>query len=122
MEYTKIQDGMNSDPVAQSLFRLIEVGYPSDAAFERAAGLPPKTVSNWRRGRSATYLKQLPRLSAVLGVRPEDLMNTPDDEVGTEGEFWRAMRGVGHLAPAQKEALYQALTAVVRVATGDLDA
>ena len=36
------------------ILSLIGGTYASDAAFERACGLPPKTVSNWRRGRCAS--------------------------------------------------------------------
>ncbi len=42
---------------------LIESEFESDAAFERALGLADKTVNNWRRGRSASYMKMLPELS-----------------------------------------------------------
>ena len=50
------------------IFALIERRFGSDAAFERAANLPPKTVNNWRRGRSSSYMKMLPELARLLGV------------------------------------------------------
>ena len=49
--------------VRERILSLIDSEFESDAAFERALGLPEKTVNNWRRGRSASYMKMLPRLS-----------------------------------------------------------
>lgn len=51
-----------------AILSLIEGTYASDAAFERSCGLPPKTVSNWRRGRCASYMKCLPVIADRLGV------------------------------------------------------
>ena len=59
------------------LLSLIEAEYESDAAFERALGLPEKTVNNWRRGRSASFMKMLPLLSERFGVHVGALMDIP---------------------------------------------
>ena len=53
----------NSAQVLEKIISLIESEFESDAAFERSVGLADKTVSNWRRGRSASYMKMLPRLT-----------------------------------------------------------
>ena len=47
----------------ERILALIENEYDSDAAFEREMELPPKTVNNWRRGRSSSFMKILPMRS-----------------------------------------------------------
>ena len=59
------------------LLSLIAAEYESDAAFERALGLPEKTVNNWRRGRSASFMKMLPLLSECFHVQVGALMDMP---------------------------------------------
>ena len=39
--------------------------------------LPQKTVNNWRRGRSASFMKLLPRLSELFGVTVGELLDLP---------------------------------------------
>ena len=63
--------------VRQRILSLIDTEFESDAAFERAMGLGDKTVNNWRRGRSASYMKMLPRLSESLGVNIGELLDVP---------------------------------------------
>ena len=59
------------------LLALIEAEYESDAAFERALSLAEKTVNNWRRGRSASFMKMLPLLSERFGIQVGALMDIP---------------------------------------------
>ena len=61
----------------EMLLALIEAEYESDAAFERALGLAEKTVNNWRRGRSASFMKMLPTLSERFGIHVGALMDMP---------------------------------------------
>lgn len=63
--------------VRQRILSLIDTEFESDAAFERAMGLGDKTVNNWRRGRSSSYMKMLPRLSESLGVNIGELLDVP---------------------------------------------
>ena len=56
---------------------LIESEFDSDAAFEREMALPSKTVNNWRRGRSSSYMKMLPTLSDRFGVNIGELLDIP---------------------------------------------
>ena len=44
------------------------------AAFERVMNLPPKTVSNWRRGVSHSYLAMIPQISRLLHTTPDVLL------------------------------------------------
>lgn len=66
-----------TESTREMLLSLIEAEYESDAAFERAVGLPEKTVNNWRRGRSASFMKMLPMLSERFGVHVGALMDMP---------------------------------------------
>lgn len=59
------------------ILSLIDSEFESDAAFERALGLNDKTVNNWRRGRSSSFMKILPKLSATLGVNIGELLDMP---------------------------------------------
>ncbi len=63
--------------VRERILSLIDSEFESDAAFERALGLPEKTVNNWRRGRSSSYMKMLPRLSEEFRVNVGELLDIP---------------------------------------------
>lgn len=70
-------DKDNTERIRTRVLSLIEAGYESDAAFERALGIPDKTVNNWRRGRSASFMRMLPELSTRFGVNIGELMDIP---------------------------------------------
>jgi len=63
--------------IRERILSLIDAEFESDAAFERALGLADKTVNNWRRGRSCSYMKMLPVLSDVFKVNVGELLNMP---------------------------------------------
>ncbi len=67
----------NQIKTKERVLSLIESEFESDAAFERAMGLPEKTVNNWRRDRSASYMKMLPELSEKFGVNITELLSIP---------------------------------------------
>ena len=67
----------NSERVRERVLELIDSEFESDAAFERAMGLSDKTVNNWRRGRSASFMKMLPRLSEEFSVNVGELLDMP---------------------------------------------
>ncbi len=67
----------NTERIRERVLSLIESEYDSDAAFERAMGLSEKTVNNWRRGRSASFMKILPALSERFGVNVGELLDIP---------------------------------------------
>ena len=67
----------NTESIRLRIFSLIEAGFESDAAFERALGLPQKTVNNWRRGLSSSFMKMLPRLSEEFGVNVGEILDIP---------------------------------------------
>lgn len=67
----------NTERIRARILALIESEYESDAAFERAVGIPDKTVNNWRRGRSASFMRMLPELSERFKVNIGELMDIP---------------------------------------------
>ena len=71
------KDNTNTERIRARVLSLIEAEYESDAAFERARGIPDKTVNNWRRGRSASFMKMLPELSERFRVNIGELMDMP---------------------------------------------
>ena len=75
-----MRDEERNENVARTRERvlaLIESEFESDAAFERALGLADKTVNNWRRGRSASFMKMLVRLAEVFRISLSDLCDMP---------------------------------------------
>ena len=67
----------NVERIRSRIISLIESEFESDAAFERSLGLPDKTVNNWRRARSSSFMKMLPRLSETFNVNIGELMDMP---------------------------------------------
>ncbi len=111
---------IENDRVKEKLLLLIETEYPSDAAFERAMSLKPKTVDNWRRGRSRSYLKMLPELSSLFHISLEALMNIPLQRIATdlsddEYEMLTLYRETRVLPKAQREALKETLETTMRL-------
>ena len=67
----------NSEKIRERVLSLIDSEFESDAAFERAMGLADKTVNNWRRGLSSSYMKMLPILSERFRVNVGELLDIP---------------------------------------------
>ncbi len=67
----------DSENIRERILSLIDSEFESDAAFERALGLSEKTVNNWRRGRSSSYMRMLPRLSEEFRVNVGELLDMP---------------------------------------------
>ena len=100
----------NGEEVRIKILALIESEYESDAAFEREMGLPPKTVNNWRRGRSASYMKILPALAEGFEVSVGELLDVPISHYSSELsedeiELLSLYRKSGMLSAKQKLAL-----------------
>ncbi len=80
----------STEKVRERVLDLIESEFESDAAFERAMALPEKTVNNWRRGRSASFMKNLPEIAEICGVNIAAIMDIPisaDNPELTEDEL-----------------------------------
>ena len=66
-----------NERLRERILSLIEAESESDAAFEREFGLKEKTVNNWRRGKSSSYMKLLPELSQKFKINVGELMDIP---------------------------------------------
>ena len=67
----------NTEKIRSQVISLIESEYDSDAAFEREMDLAPKTVNNWRRGRSSSFMRMLPDIADCFGITISELMDIP---------------------------------------------
>jgi hypothetical protein len=67
----------NLEKQRERILSLIDSEFESDVAFEKAMGLPSKTVNNWRRGMSSSYMKLLPKLSKLFHVNVGELLDMP---------------------------------------------
>ncbi len=104
----------NQEQIRRRVLSFIDNEFESDAAFERALGLGDKTVNNWRRGRSASYMKILPRLAEVFGVGISELLDMPlrkdsselsDDEVRLLHQYRRSRTMPKEMRIALRETL-----------------
>ena len=66
-----------TEKIRERILALIDSEFESDASFERELSLPDKTVNNWRRGRSASFMKILPALSECFGINVGELLDIP---------------------------------------------
>lgn len=67
----------NTEKIRERVLSLINAEFESDAAFEREMELSEKTVNNWRRGRSSSFMRILPQLSELFGVNIGELLDIP---------------------------------------------
>ncbi len=67
----------NNEKIRERVISLIESEFDSDASFERTMGLAEKTVNNWRRGRSSSYMKMLPAMSEKFNVNIGEILAIP---------------------------------------------
>lgn len=110
----------NQEKVRERVLLLIEAEFGSDAAFERTMGLPQKTVNNWRRSRSASYMKMLPEISEKFGINVSELLDMPvrrdtselsDDEV----KLLQSFRRTRSLPNEMRTALFQTIDGVIEL-------
>ena len=74
----------NTEKIRERVLSLIDSEFASDAAFEREMSLAEKTVNNWRRGRSSSFMRILPELSILFGVNIGELYDIPIREDSSE--------------------------------------
>lgn len=110
----------NQEKVRERVLLLIEAEFGSDAAFERTMGLPQKTVNNWRRSRSSSYMKMLPEISEKFGINVSELLDMPvrrdtselsDDEV----KLLQSFRRTRSLPNEMRTALFQTIDGVIEL-------
>lgn len=68
---------VNSEKIRERILSLIDSEFESDVAFEKELELPPKTVNNWRRGLSSSFMRILPKLSERFKVNVSELLDMP---------------------------------------------
>ena len=113
-------DKENVETTKVRVLALIDSEFESDAAFERELGLAGKTVNNWRRGRSASFMKMLPKLAESFDVSVGELLDMPirndtselsDDEISLLSLYRKAC-----ILPAKKRhALAKTLESVINL-------
>ena len=97
------------------ILRTLKEQNRTDAELERALGLRPKTVSNWRRGVSHAYMGQLPEIAVFLGLPLSALEGTPEHEQlpadlpADERALLLRYREARCLPPKKRRALLEAL-------------
>ncbi len=110
----------NNDAVREKILLLIESEYESDAAFERANGIADKTVNNWRRGRSSSYMKMLPFLADCFKVNVTELLSLEptrdtselsDDEL----QILQLYRRSRHMPAKMRRALKQTIETTINL-------
>ena len=111
----------NTEKIRSRVLSLIDSEFESDAAFERELSLPDKTVSNWRRGRSASFMKILPALSEHFRVNVGELLDIPissDSSELSEDEIklLELYRKTGALPAKTRSALRETLEATMNLA------
>ncbi len=104
----------------EKILNLIDSEYDSDAAFEREMGLASKTVNNWRRGKSSSYMKMLPALAASFDISVGELLDVPithdsselsEDEI----ELLTLYRKCSILTAKQRLALLKTLEQIINL-------
>lgn len=104
----------NQGKIKERVLSLIDSEFESDAAFERATGLAEKTVNNWRRDRSASYMKMLPELAEKFGINITEMLDIPlrgDSSELSEDELHllRLFRKSRGLSPKMRGALVKTI-------------
>ena len=112
----------NGDPQGLVCLRITEgivAAKMNYASFERALALPPKTVSNWRRGVSHSYLAMLPQIAHLLSTTTDALLGLEEEveeEWAKEAKCLHALFvKAKKLPPHRREALYRTLEDVMKL-------
>jgi len=63
----------------QRIINLIPRKFSSDAEFERALGIPPSTVGNWRNGKMKSYNSKLSEIAKLLDTTTAYLLGETDN-------------------------------------------
>ena len=104
----------NVELIREKILSLIETEYESDAAFEWEMGLADKTVNNWRRGRSSSFMRIIPAISESFDIGVGELLDMPvrsdsADLSNDELALLSLYRKSAHLPPKMREALRETL-------------
>ena len=109
-----------TEKIRERVLALIDSEFESDASFERELGLSEKTVSNWRRGRSASFMRHLPELSELFGVNVGELLDIPlsaeGDQLSEEEIALLTLYRKSHVLPKKmRRALTETLESTINM-------
>lgn len=109
-----------TEKIRERVLALIDSEFESDASFERELGLSEKTVSNWRRGRSASFMRHLPELSELFGVNVGELLDIPlsaeGDQLSDEERELLTLYRRSHILPKKmRRALTETLESTINM-------
>jgi hypothetical protein len=115
-----MENNKKTESTRARILSLIASEFESDAAFERELSLPPKTVNNWRRGRSASFMKMLPRLADSFDVNVGELLDIPiqrdtSELSSDEISLLSIYRKSSILTAKQRAALYKTLEEIINL-------
>ena len=110
----------NIEAIRERILSLIDSEYESDASFEREMGLAEKTVNNWRRGRSSSFMRILPELSEQFGINVGAILDIPiksdTSELSDDERSLLALYRRSHaLPPKMREALRSTLESTIEM-------
>ena len=109
-----------TEKIRERVLALIDSEIESDASFERELGLSEKTVSNWRRGRSTSFMRHLPELSELFGVNVGELLDIPlsaeGDQLSDEERELLTLYRRSHVLPKKmRRALTETLESTINM-------
>ena len=110
----------NTEAIREKILSLVDLEYESDAAFEREMGIPEKTVNNWRRGRSSSFMRMLPEISLRFDIGVGELLDMPirgdsSELSDDERSLLSVYRTSGSLPPKMRAALKETLETTINL-------
>jgi transcriptional regulator with XRE-family HTH domain len=106
--------------VRERILSLVDAEFQSDAAFEREMGLADKTLNNWRRGKSSSYMKILPKISERFSITVSELLDIPltkdttelsEDEI----KLLSLYRKTRTMSPKLRSAMHETILSVINL-------
>ena len=106
--------------VRERILSLVDAEFQSDSAFEREMGLADKTLNNWRRGKSSSYMKILPKISERFSITVSELLDIPltkdttelsEDEI----KLLSLYRKTRTMSPKLRSAMHESILSVINL-------
>lgn len=112
--------------IREKILSLVESKFESDAAFEREMGLSEKTVNNWRRGRSSSFMRILPAISERFDIGVGELLDMPirgdtSELSDDERSLLTLYRKCTNLPPKMRAALKETLESTISLYLSSAD-
>ena len=110
----------NTEKIRERVLLLIDSEFESDAAFEREFEIPEKTVSNWRRKKSSSFISILPTLCEKYGINLGEFYDMPirsdSSELSEEElEILSLYRKAGVLPKKMRRALKETIESTINM-------